>query len=368
MRFDFTADQVAFRDAVRELLARECPPARVRAAWDGGDDAPLTVWPSLSAMGIIGMTAPERWGGLGLTELDLVLVLEEAGRAGLPEPLIETTAVAIPLLAEVATDANGYAIQDRWLGAAAAGKAVLTVGLRGAPLVVDGRRAHLLLLEHGDELHAVERERVTLTAQPSVDGARKLHRVDWTPSAATRLGAGAAVRAALDDAHDRGAVAAAAQLLGVCRQLLDMTVDYAKVRTQFGKAIGSFQAVKHQLADALVAVELARPCVYRAAYALAHRETDRGVFCAMAKARASDAALQVARTALQCHGAIGYSFEYDLHLWMKRAWTLAAAWGDAAWHRTRIAAAVLDGGARPEALSPPGAAPSDRRAAPSARR
>jgi alkylation response protein AidB-like acyl-CoA dehydrogenase len=350
MRFDFTAEQVAFRDAARELLTRACPPARVRAAWDEDGSEPLRVWPQLAAMGVVGMTAPERWGGLGLTMLDLVLVLEETGRAALPEPLVETTAVAIPLLDEVASDA----VKDRWIGGAAGGKAVIAVGIGPdagtSPLVIEARRAHLLLLEHGGELHAVEPGRATLTAQPSVDGARRLYRVDWTPSPATRLAGGASARAALDDAHDRGAVAAAAQLLGVSRHLLDMTVDYAKVRTQFGKPIGSFQAVKHQLADALVAVELARPCVYRAAHAVAHREADRAVFAAMAKARASDAAVRVARTALQCHGAIGYSFEYDLHLWMKRAWTLAAAWGDAAWHRTRIAAAVLDGGARAEAL------------------
>ena len=332
MRFDFTADQVAFRDAVRELLHRECPPARVRAAWDA--EGSFAVWPHLAKMGIVGMTAPERWGGLGLGELDLVLVLEEAGRSALPEPLLETTAVGVPLLDDVASDA----VKDRWIGAAAAGRAVISVGLGDSPFVVDARRSQLLLLQRGDELHAVEPSQTTLTAEPAVDGARRLYRVDWTPSAQTHLGTS---RAALADAFDRGAVGAAAQLLGVSRHLLDMTVEYVVVRTQFGKAIGSFQAVKHQLADALVALELARPCVYRAAYALAHREPDRAVHVSMAKAMASEAGRRCARTALQCHGAIGYSFEYDLHLWMKRAWALATAYGDAAWHRARVAAAIL---------------------------
>jgi len=338
MRFDFTSEQLEFRDAVRELFARECPPARVRAAWDRPADAPLTVWPHLAKMGVVGMTAPERWGGLGLGPLDLVLVLEESGRAALPEPLLETTAVGIPLLDEVAAD--GF--KDRWLGAAAAGRAVVTVGLGGA-FVVDAARAHLLLLARGDELHAVEREQVRLVAEPSVDGSRKLARVDWHPSAATLLSSGPRTKAAVAAAFDRGAVAAAAQLVGVARQLIDATVAYVKVRTQFGRPIGSFQAVKHRLADALVAVELARPCVYRGAYALAHGEPDREVHASTAKAYASQAALTAARAALQCHGAIGYSYEYDLHLWMKRAWALAAAWGDAAWHRARIATAVLDG-------------------------
>jgi len=144
-------------------------------------------------------------------------------------------------------------------------------------------------------------------------------------------------------AFDRGAFATAAQLLGVARKMIDMTVEYAQLRTQFGKPIGSFQAVKHQLAEAHVALEVARPCVYRAAHALARREPDRALHVSMAKAYASDAATRAAKAALQCHGAIGYSYEYDLHLWMKRAWAQAAAWGDAAWHRARIGAAVLDG-------------------------
>jgi alkylation response protein AidB-like acyl-CoA dehydrogenase len=335
MRFDFTPEQVAFRDAVRELLARECPPARVRAAWDDG--APLAVWPHLAKAGVVGMTAPERWGGLGLDELDLVLVLEEAGRAGLAEPLLETTAVAIPLLAETAPER----FADRWLGAAAAGRAIVTVGLAGAPFVADAARADLIVLERDGQVHAVERARATLTAQPSVDGARKLARVDWRADATTLLASGAPARAALARAFDRGALAAAAQLIGLGRRMLAVTVEYAQVRTQFGRPIGSFQAVKHHLADALVGLELAAPCAYRAAHAIARAEPDRAVHVSLAKARASEAALAAGRAALQCHGAIGYSFEHDLHLWMKRAWALAAAWGDAAFHRARIATAIL---------------------------
>src|SRR5439155_24977645 len=108
------------------------------------------------------------------------------------------------------------------------------------------------------------------------------------------------------------------------------------VREQFGRPVGSFQAVKHHLADVLVQLELARPVVYRAAWSLAHRLPERSTHVSMAKACASDAAGEAARAALQCHGAIGYSFEHDLHLWMKRAWALARTWGDAAWHRARI--------------------------------
>ncbi|HUQ03845.1 MAG TPA: acyl-CoA dehydrogenase family protein [Kofleriaceae bacterium] len=347
MKFAFTDEQLELQRVVRDLLARECPPARVRAAWDGAHDAPLAVWPQLAGVGVVGMTAPERFGGLGMDELDLALVLEEAGRAALPEPLLEHTAVAIPLVAETCDDA----FCDRWLGAAAAGKVTLAVRLGDAPFVASAARARLLLLEHpgarGVELHAVEPSAVSLVEQTSVDGARKLARVEWQPSADTCVARGPHARAALDRAFERAAFASAAELIGVARKLMEMTVEYVKLRQQFGKAVGSFQAVKHMLAEAHVAIELARPCVHRAAYALARREADASdpaVHVSMAKAYASDAANRAARAALQCHGAIGYSFEYDLHLWMKRAWVQAAAYGDAAWHRTRIASLVLDQG------------------------
>jgi alkylation response protein AidB-like acyl-CoA dehydrogenase len=126
--------------------------------------------------------------------------------------------------------------------------------------------------------------------------------------------------------------------------MIEMTVDYAKVRKQFGAPIGSFQAVKHALASAHMKLEMARPAVYRAAYSLAHADDDRALHVSMAKACASDAATLAARTALQCHGAIGYSFEHDLQLWMKRAWSLAAAWGDSRRHRARVATVILEGG------------------------
>src|SRR5262249_53392471 len=142
----------------------------------------------------------------------------------------------------------------------------------------------------------------------------------------------------------RGAVASAAELVGLARQMLEVTVEYAKTRKQFGKPIGSFQAVKHHLADAHVAVEMAAPAAYRAADALAHGEPDRSTRASTAKALAADAAQLVARKALQCHGAIGYAFENDLHMWMKRAWARSIDWGDAAAHRARVAAKLFDAG------------------------
>jgi alkylation response protein AidB-like acyl-CoA dehydrogenase len=143
---------------------------------------------------------------------------------------------------------------------------------------------------------------------------------------------------------DRGVLGVSAQLLGVAQHLLDVTVAYATEREQFGQPIGGFQAIKHHLTNVLLKLEFARPVVYRAAWTVARGPAaDRPVHVSMAKAYAADAAELAAKTAIQVHGAIGYTFEFDLHLWMKRAWALSGQWGDPAWHRRRVREALLDG-------------------------
>jgi alkylation response protein AidB-like acyl-CoA dehydrogenase len=323
VRFAFTEDQLAFRDAVRELFAKECPPAVVRAAWDESSTPERRAWSALGEMGVLGMLATEEAGGLGLTLVDLVLLLEEAGYAGLPEPIVEHAAVAVPLLADPTAALGG----DETISAAFFHDAVVPH--------VD--RADAFLLVHDGSWYCVPKAATTLTPLPSVDGARRLAAVEWSPVDGTVVADGdAAARA-----FDRGALGAAAQLVGLTRRMLDLTVEYATERRQFGVPIGSFQAVKHHLADARIALEFTRPLVYRAAWSLATGDPDAAVHVSMAKAMASDAAVLTAKQALQCHGAIGYSFEYDLHLFMKRAWALAAAWGDAALHRDRVGRAIL---------------------------
>jgi alkylation response protein AidB-like acyl-CoA dehydrogenase len=339
MRFAFSDEQLLLRDSVRDVLAKECTPAIVRAAWMGEIGRSPRLWTTLADTGVVGLTAPERFGGLGLSELDLVLVLEETGRAALPEPLLETTAVGVPLLG----DLGDAALAEAWIPRVTDGSAILTVGLSGARHVADAHVADLLLLQRDDAWHAVPRAQAKLTLQPTVDGAQRWFTVEWDAAAGTRVAHGPNARRAAAAAFDRGAFAASAQLVGLAARMLDMTVEYVKTRQQFGVPIGSFQAVKHHLTNALVGLEFARPVVYRAADSLARGvpAEERAVHVSMAKSYATEAALGAAKAALQCHGAIGYSFEYDLHLWMKRAWALAAAWGDAAWHRARVAAAIL---------------------------
>ena len=340
MHFAFDEEQLAFRRHLRAFAEKECTTAQLREAWASELGWSPARWRGLAEMGVVGLTVPGEYGGVGLGMVDLVLLLEEAGRSGLPEPVLETTALAVPALVE-AQGPNADALRARWLGPVAAGDAVVTVGLQDATGVAAASGAQLLLLEHDGTLHALEAAHVAVTARPSIDGARRVARVTWDPTPDTVLVSGAPAQAALSALRGRAAVGTAALLVGIAERLVTMASDYAKERHQFGKPIGSFQAVKHHLADAAVRVEFARPAVYRAAWSLAEGEPDVSVHASMAKALASDAATLAARAALQVHGAIGYTWEHDVHLWMKRAWALAAAWGDAGEHRARVLDALV---------------------------
>jgi alkylation response protein AidB-like acyl-CoA dehydrogenase len=318
VKFAFSDEQIAMRDAVRGFLEKECPPKVVRDAWTN-DTGRSGLWPRLGELGVLGVLAPEADGGFGGDVLDLVLLLEETGRAALPEPVVEHAAVAMPLL-----DGTRAA-------AAATGEITITVAPPGG-LVAYADIADLVLA--GDDF--VEPGTLSMRRHESVDGSRRLFAIDRPP--AWTIG----------DAFDRAALGVAAQLIGLADHMLTMTVEYAKERHQFGVPIGSFQAVKHHLANVALGLEFARPLVYRAAWSIARGDGNRSVHVSMAKARASEAAILAGRVALQVHGAIGYTTEYDLHLWMKRAWALAASWGDATWHDDRVGRAILDTETTPE--------------------
>jgi alkylation response protein AidB-like acyl-CoA dehydrogenase len=389
VRFGFGAEQRLLADAVREVLAAHCPPKLVRAAADEppadrGAGAGLgmrrgELWRQLAELGLFGILVPEEHGGLGLTEWDAVLVLEELGRAAAPGPILETAIIGGALLAEApaaprepggsagpggllpgpggspglavppgqgglpgfAVPPGPDALAGRWLRRVSAGGAAVSVRLRSGQYAVDADVADVLLVAAGDEVHLVDAAAARLTAQPGVDGARRLFTVDCSTGPVTRVATGDPARRLVDRACDRGALGVAAQLLGLGQYLLDASVAYAGQRRQFGRAIGSFQAVKHQLADVLLALEFARPLVYRAAYTLSRGAPSAGRDVSAAKASASDAAELAARVALQVHGAIGYTAELDLQLWLRRVWSLRGAWGGAGWHRARVAETLL---------------------------
>lgn len=342
MRFALTSDQAALREAVRDLLRAECPPAAVRAGWPGTEEADAgrvrALWSQLAEMGVIGAAVPEESGGLGLDACAIVGMLEEAGRAALPLPLMETVFVAGPLLAE--SDGNA-ALVERLIG----GDLIVAAALDGSGLVPLAQVADVLLAgdARGTDAEIRLLDPPAFAPVASIDGARAPGRVD--PAAGTPL---AAETAALARAWDRGALGSAAQLVGLSRALLALSTEYVRERRQFGVPIGTFQAVKHQLANALLAVEFAAPAVLRAAWSLDERSPQAARDVAMAKALASDAAERVAATALQVHGAIAYTVEYDLHLFAKRAWAGSRAWGGPDWQRARVAAAL--GLTREEAL------------------
>ncbi len=340
MHFAFTDDQVLFADTVRGILANECPPSAVRAAWDDPEGRTPGLWETLAATGVLGVAAPEDHGGLGMSTCDLVLLLEELGYAACPEPVAEHAAVAIPILRDHAPGP----LAAEWLGRAADGSAVLTAGAPTDAFVLAAERADLALMCAGSEVHAVPAGRFSSVSPQSVDRARRLARVDWTPSPDTLVSDEPSV---VGEVLDRGALAAAAQAVGVGRRLLDMTVAYVAEREQFGRPVGVNQAVKHHCSNVAIALEFAAPMVHKAAWVLAHGEGPEGgdpsVDVAMAKALASDAVDLACRSALQCHGAIGYTIEHDLQLWLKRGWALSASWGDAAHHRRRVGAGLLAG-------------------------
>src|SRR3712207_119715 len=198
MFFDFTNDQYARRDTARGCCNGECPPSVVREAWSSDTGRSQALWRKMAETGFVGLTVPEAHGGMGMDEIDLVLILEEAGAVALPEPLLETTAVAAPTLAEAGTDAQ----QAEWLPRIAAGEAIATVQLAGAPFAVDAHVADVLLLERDGTLHCVPRDRFQATPQPSMDGARRVFTVEAEVSHDTAMTGGADAAA---KAFDRAA-------------------------------------------------------------------------------------------------------------------------------------------------------------------
>lgn len=340
MDFTFTEEQQMMAGAFRELLDDLCAPEAIRAAAEGRSDEGAARWSRIAELGLPGVLAPESAGGMGLGGVDFVLIAEEAGRAALPEPLVEQAGIAVPMLAELAPRAPRAAGS---LARAASGELRLAVGAACNPFVLGAAQADVLLLAHGDEVHLVERTGVRLVPQPSIDTLRALARVEWQPSAATRIAAGDEGRAAWARAFERGAVYAAAQCLGLTQRMIEIAVAYACERTQFGKPIGSYQAIKHHLASVQVKLEFARPHVYAAATRVADADERAAAAASSAKLAAGDAAELAACTGIQVHGAMGYSWEVDLHFYMKRAWALIGSWGDRSFHMRRVQSLVLGG-------------------------
>ncbi len=311
MEFALDQQQSDFAASIDAALGAADVPGAVRA-WAAGDAAPgRRVWEQLANLGVTALIVPEKFDGLDADPVDLVVALERLGRWCVPGPITESIAVAPVLLGQ----------DDRCAGLAA-GEFMATVALPPhAPRAVDADNAGLVLLATGTGVA----EAAVAGQHESVDPSRRLFDVTAT---------GAPWQADIQRAFDFGALATAAQLVGSAEALLSSTVDYAKQRTQFGRVIGSYQSVKHKLADVHIAIELARPLVYGAALSCESRDVSA------AKVAASDAALLAARSCLQTHGAIGFTQEHDLSLLLLRVQALRSAWGTPEAHRHRVLEAL----------------------------
>ncbi|MFE9095112.1 acyl-CoA dehydrogenase family protein [Streptomyces sp. NPDC007264] len=317
MRFLLTDEQRAFARSLDGLLTAADTPAVVRS-WGAGDHtAGRALWSRLGEAGVFALAVPEAYGGMGPLPVELAVAFVELGRHAVPGPVVETV-LAAALLAEAPDQA------ERLLPGVAAGRTMVTVG---APYALDGDAADAVLALADGEVRLSPGCRPG--PRPSLDPARRL---------ATPLPGGELLSPGVPPgALDRARLATAAQALGVGLALLDRTVAYVKQRVQFGVPIGSFQAVGHRLADAKTALEFARPLLFGAALSMSPQDV------AAAKVTACEAAYATARTALQLHGAIGYTAEYDLSLWLTKSRALLAAWGTPAQCRAAVLAGVGSG-------------------------
>ncbi|WP_037571319.1 acyl-CoA dehydrogenase [Phaeacidiphilus oryzae] len=352
MRFLLDAEQREFGQSVNGLLGAAGVPAAVRA-WASGDHGPgRAVWSRLAGAGVFALAVPEAYGGVGRLPVEAVVAWVELGRHAVPGPVVETAAAAV-LLAELAGPGGGdEGPAKEWLPRIASGEAAAT--LVGERYALDADAAELVLEATADGRLLARRPGSLAGPFASQDPARRLFRPSAGAGAASAASAGGTASAtdAASAASAAGAAGAAtgasqlavgrrvsaayrraalwarlltaAQSLGVARALLAQTVAYVGQRRQFGVAVGSFQAVKHRLADALIAVEFAQPLLYAAALSMDPAEV------AMAKTACGEAGYTAARTALQLHGAIGYTEELDLSLWLRKARPLRDAWGSPA--------------------------------------
>lgn len=322
MDFTLSQEQMMFVETARTLFTDTCTPDHWRRMMEAGVSRQDARWQAIVETGLTLILLPEQAGGIGLTEVDFALIAQEAGYVALPDPLIESAGIAAPMLAALAPDSDILADPA----------ASIAIGHPLNPFIANADTAAALLLHRDGQAFLARPDQVTLVAEPSIDPFRRLFRVDWDPARVQALGP-----ADWDLALDRGALFAAAQGLGLAQRAVDMAVAYAKDRQQFGKPIGSYQAVKHHLASAQVAIEFARPVVLAAAADIGQRDAQARARISHAKIAALEAADQAARAAIQVHGAMGYSWEVDVHLLLKRTLALTQTWGTPAFHRARIA-------------------------------
>lgn len=372
MDFGLSEEQEQLQRSAREFLAAECPTAFVREMMRSEDGFSRAFHEKIAQLGWTGLVVPEKYGGLGLSLLELALLSEEMGRAVMPGPFFSSSVLAA-LALEMGASAG---LKKEWLPRIAAGEAIGTLAvleaadrvdaegirlrcsktrygykLEGAKMfVTDAHVADFLVVAargkgRGDDavcMLVVPRDLPGLTITPlhSIDQTRRPCEVVFQgvelPAKACLAEEGNGWKA-LSRVLDAAAVIVAADSLGGAERSLELAVDYSKVRQQFGRPIGSFQAVKHLAAEVVSEIEPARSLVWYAAYAFDHEPRRASLAASMAKARLSDVYSRASNRAVQIHGGIGFTWEHDMHLWFKRAKWNESAFGDATYHRERLA-------------------------------
>jgi len=365
MNFGFTEEQELLRAEVRKFLDQNCPLDEVRKLSESPEGFGRPLWNRIAELGWVGLTFPEAHGGVGLGWVDLVVVLEETGRSLFPSPLVSTVLTGAALV-----QAGSDAQREQWLPQLAAGTAIGALAvqegadadpagivLEGTPdgdgfrlsgekrLVMDAPSADFYLVAFraggGSCLGLVPRDAAGLTveAHTTVDLTQRMGRLRLDGVAVPRaalVGEAGGAGPLLERLFDCGATAITAEMVGAAEAALDLTVGYAKQRIQFGQPIGRFQAVKHPLAEAYVDIESFRSLCYWAAWQLDRDPGAASLAVSRAKALASETFPRIGIETVGLHGGIGYTWEYDAHLYLKRAEWSRPAFGDADWHYERI--------------------------------
>ncbi|MGH9745015.1 MAG: acyl-CoA dehydrogenase family protein [Candidatus Acidiferrales bacterium] len=361
MQFGLSESQQMLKDNARKFFAGECPMEEVRRLMETGTAYDASLWAKMAEQGYTGIIFPEEFGGVGLGKVELALLMEEAGRALLPGPLFSTVALAGAVIDSIASteqkrkyltpicsgDARSTVavleFSASWDPADIQMSAAASGALTGEKLfVTDAAEADFILVVARNGVFAVAAKAsgMRITPMSGMDLTRKLYRVEFHNTPAERLGDASGIGRAFDIAT----TALVAEIVGGMQRTLDITVEYAKMRKQFGKPIGMFQAVQHQCADMYLETESSRSAAYYAAWALEENAPDASVAVSIAKMYSSDAGRTVGNRGIQVHGGMGFTWENDVHLYYRRAKSSETAFGDARFHRERIARLVIDAG------------------------
>ncbi|MDC0914689.1 acyl-CoA/acyl-ACP dehydrogenase [Gammaproteobacteria bacterium] len=320
MNFIFTEEQTQFKDAIKSFLAEECAPASIRDGWQKNKSFNLERWKNLIELGVLSSNLPEEKGGLGMDQVTLAMMVEEMGYAGLPEPVAEQIFLVndvIPFLPKNITEAveSNYNDGTQYIA--------LAHPLAPNPLFLNDA-AGLILLD-SSECKFIAKDDMDFEIISSNDPSRELFKVSSMNDAISTSENFDELSSAVSS---RGSLMTAALLIGLAQKMIDLSSVYVLDRAQFGKPIGSFQAVKHMLADVAVKIEFAKPAVYRAAYSLSQNNPKSALHCAHAKLMCTQAAELACKNSIQAHGAMGYTWEMDLHIYMRKAWSMMACWGN----------------------------------------